>query len=735
MSSMLKKKGLGFKPKAKGPRAPVPPAASASQTPATTSEPSSQSQSQASTPAPPSVTASAPTVSTPNTSGNDVAAPTIQGPQGKEKDAGSNTPTAVPSTTTAKPHESPAAPPAPTPEPTDPPQTTRPETAANPPPTPSEQPIETTDTRPPKESNASLPPKPAAPAAAAAAKQQAEPVQPAVPVPAPSQLPSTPAPTAATPRIGLLATPAPDGPATPAPTQTSSVAGSRPGPATPAPDGLITPAATQSQGTTDHAATSVTADPGPISQSTVPRRGLPSPPSVPATETTTAAATPADVQSSEAGPSTAEPKKKRQYRKRKAPAPEEGEENGEAAPAAPKPKRQRKKKAVPEEGAENADDTPAAAPKPRRKRKNDATPAEGGDAEAASDGEQIGTKKLKVVRRKRKEPTPEDAEDRQIDHTTTKMADITRDLGIGKKFKHADAILERQREARRNAKLRQLERKQRAKGLLPDVPVGEDGAGGAGTTGNGAEGTPTPEAVEEPSVMDGGGVEYDIIDGQIVVNQNSLTVNQHANQDFTNLETVEEDEFTNLTTSASYLRPSKAMGGNHWSDEETERFYHYLKMFGTDFETISHVFPGKSRRHIKLKFNREEKARPKRINAAIMARGAKKVAIDLEDFKSQWRGETWQEPDNIREEQARVQAQYEEHLEELRQQRRELGLLDDEEPPAAAEADAGAAAEGGEDGAAGEGEEAQGAAAEAEEEAVAGGETAVSASVPIAAGA
>ncbi|KAK8048432.1 hypothetical protein PG994_010162 [Apiospora phragmitis] len=651
MSSMLKKKGgLSFKPKAKPSRAVEPPSTSASvsQTPAIT-EPPSQSQSQASTPAPPSASATAPTASTPR----------------ERNRLRAHTAAAVPSATTTKPQEPPATVPAPTPEPT------------NPFPAPRDQPTEPTDTRLPGKSNASIPPKPAAPAVAN--KQRDGHVQSAVPVPAPSQPPVTPAVTS---RAGLLATPAPDGLVTPAATQPLSTPDHRPGLATPAPDGLITPAATQPQGTTDHTAPPVAAEAAPSSQSAAPRRNLPSPPTLPITETIAATAAPAEDQPAEAGPSTAEPKKKRQYRKRKAPA-VEGEELGEPASAAPKPKRQRKKKPAQEEGAENGDGTPAA-PKPRRQRKNNAALTENGDAAAPAAEEEgpVGAAAPKSFRRRRREPTPEDAENQQIDHTTTKMADITRDLGIGKKFKHADAILDRQPGQRPS----------------PAEPAGEDGLGGAGAADNCAEGTPAPEA-EAPAPMDGGGVEYDIIDGQIVVNQSSLTVNQHAGQDFTNLETVEEDEFTNLTTSASYLRASKTLGTNHWSDEDTERFYHYLKMFGTDFETISHVFPGKSRRHIKLKFNREEKARPKRINAAIMARGAKKVAIDLEDFKAQWQGEEWQEPDNIRADQARVAAEYEEHLEELRQQRRELGLLDEEEQAPAADADAAAAAVEGEDGA------------------------------------
>lgn len=368
--------------------------------------------------------------------------------------------------------------------------------------------------------------------------------------------------------------------------------------------------------------------------------------------------------------STAAPKKPRQPRKRMAPVEGQGEagsENGQGSGAAPKAKRQRKPKAA-------------------------SAPTE--EAQAESDGDEIGALVPKSFRRRRRrELTPENAENLTIDRSTTKMADLTRDLGIGKKFKHADVILERQREARRNAQLRRLEKQKLAKGLLPSEPTHEQ-VSRTGTPAAGAEGSSSQADDDAPAELGGagGGVAYDIIDGQIVVNQNSLAVDQHANHDIHNMETVEEDDFTNITTSASYLRPSRALGGNHWDDESTERFYHYLKMFGTDFETISHVFPGKTRRHIKLKFNREEKQRPKRINAAIMARGAKKVAIDLDDYKSQWRGDAWLEPDKFREEQESKAAEYEEQLEELRQQRRDLGLLDD--VPAASAVATGAGDEG-----------------------------------------
>lgn len=358
-----------------------------------------------------------------------------------------------------------------------------------------------------------------------------------------------------------------------------------------------------------------------------------------------------------AGLSNAAPKKKRQYRKRKQPGEDEGTEPREGETAAPKPKRPRKKK-VPT-----------------------ATEAQ---SEAPANGE-VATSAPKRSRRRQITPDPEDIpEDGKPDHATTKIGDLTRDLGIGKKFKHADVIMERQRQARHQAKMRKLDKQKRAMGILPSGEDQEDGS---------RVGTPAGDDIEivEPVVRAnrGQGIDFDIIDGQIMINQSSLVINQHAVESNVQLETVEEDEFTHLTTSNSYLRPSRAMGPNHWDEEETELFYKYLKMFGTDFETISHMFPGKARRQVKLKFNREEKLRPNRVNAAIMARGEKKIAIDLDEYKANRSGfeDAWITPDKFRAEQEALQKEQEKELEAKRQERRDLGLLDDEPGPSKTEAD------------------------------------------------
>lgn len=44
-----------------------------------------------------------------------------------------------------------------------------------------------------------------------------------------------------------------------------------------------------------------------------------------------------------------------------------------------------------------------------------------------------------------------------------------------------------------------------------------------------------------------------------------------------------------------------------------------LSQFGTDFTLICHLFPGRHRRHLKNKFNKESKANPTRVDDALKA--------------------------------------------------------------------------------------------------------------------
>jgi transcription factor TFIIIB component B'' len=138
---------------------------------------------------------------------------------------------------------------------------------------------------------------------------------------------------------------------------------------------------------------------------------------------------------------------------------------------------------------------------------------------------------------------------------------------------------------------------------------------------------------------------------------------------------VEENDFSHHTTSATYLR--RNLKPQQWTDEETELFYQALSAFGTDFDTICRMFKGKTRKHIKLKFNREERLAPARINAALV--GQKTVSIDMEQYQRAT-GQEYETAEAIYAEQQRAEEEFEarqkaledEKAEEARRKREEV---------------------------------------------------------------
>ncbi|KAF3065298.1 Transcription factor TFIIIB component B'' [Daldinia childiae] len=316
------------------------------------------------------------------------------------------------------------------------------------------------------------------------------------------------------------------------------------------------------------------------------------------------------------------------------------------------------------------------APKKKRPRKN--PPAEGNGA-TTTEGAEGAPPVKRTYRRRRRSSTPEDPESQVVNHSMMKMADLTKDLGIGKKFKHAEAIEERARQAREKFRQKRLAKQRQLMG----IPLDGEEASRASTPAEGEENgreSAIARARNLGASVDAGAqsVGYEVVDGQIIINQESLVVDRHAaHRDMSSLETVEEDEFSHLTTSASFRRESRRTGANHWTDEDTERFYRLLSMFGTDFETIASMFPGKTRRAVKLKFNREETQRPRRINAAVMVRGEKRVGIDLEEYKAHQ--PEWRESDAILAEHAELVREHDEDIRRLREERRAAGLIDDDD--------------------------------------------------------
>jgi transcription factor TFIIIB component B'' len=227
-------------------------------------------------------------------------------------------------------------------------------------------------------------------------------------------------------------------------------------------------------------------------------------------------------------------------------------------------------------------------------------------------------------RRRQRAETPEGAEDEVIDHSTMTMTDLCKDLKIGRKFSKAaeikDRILRKKVEAAK-AKMRKDHPE-----LIPIID-GDEGESSAGPAQAGPSGT-AAEPIEVP-VASTSGPQLRIVDGQIVVDESTLQVDRHKNaeKDRGEMREIEENDFSRVITSGTYMKRERAQ---LWDHAGNDLFYKGLRMFGTDFEMIAKMFPHRNRRQIKLKFNKEEKDNPHRINKALMG---VKEEIDLDEFE------------------------------------------------------------------------------------------------------
>lgn len=245
-------------------------------------------------------------------------------------------------------------------------------------------------------------------------------------------------------------------------------------------------------------------------------------------------------------------------------------------------------------------------------------------------GTKRGRKKRDGAPKKQKQraETPDGASDEEIDQSTLTMTDLCKDLRIGKKFSMHDVIKARVQQRKRDNIALKMQRNnpelgdQIAQALNPN---GEAAAAGpSGTSGQDNEG-------EGDSVAPTGlGVKMRLIDGNIVMDESSLQIDRHARarEDAAEMEEVVENEFTRVVTSGTYMKRERAQ---LWDHAGTARFYEGLAQFGTDFEMIAKLFPHRSRKQIKLKFNKEEKVNPEKVTKAMI--GSRRKHIDLKHFE------------------------------------------------------------------------------------------------------
>lgn len=266
----------------------------------------------------------------------------------------------------------------------------------------------------------------------------------------------------------------------------------------------------------------------------------------------------------------------------------------------------------------------------------------------------------------------EDPELHEVDPNAVTMSDLTRDRGFGKQSERETKMASIDWEEVARKRLEAAEAIQAGKGPGTESAPQED------------EGTEQEGGGEQASRPRAGGAGPRLRvdqDGNMVVDEASLRIDRQAQAaaNAANLEITEEDDLTKRVNQMSWISDRKKdpterlpffkMKSDPWSEEETDRFYEALKMFGTDFFIISKMFPPKTRRQIKLKFIREERLDADRINRALS--GESTVAMSLDHFAEA----TGQDIENFKdprelEEELRVEG--EEQREEIAKKKKEI---------------------------------------------------------------
>ena len=275
---------------------------------------------------------------------------------------------------------------------------------------------------------------------------------------------------------------------------------------------------------------------------------------------------------------------------------------------------------LPSQGKENA--TPAKAKRKYTKRKQGQSVEEAAArlVEAAVQG--LSNDSNMRGRKRKRAPTPESAETIQITPSEVKMMDLCRDGGTGRKS-------EREKELEELGRAEFIRKKQtQLNEVMGDAEL-EIQATPLESTETRQEQLVSQREKEDnvahnvPNTI--------IVNGQIQIDESSLEIDRHAaaalERNLEQLDAIDETDMTRKVNSATWLKRDQSGG---WNEMLTERFYDGLRMFGTDFEMISKMFPGRTRHKIKLKFCKEERINGDRIKATLLG---EILAVDLPELE------------------------------------------------------------------------------------------------------
>ncbi|CAG9760363.1 unnamed protein product [Ceutorhynchus assimilis] len=119
--------------------------------------------------------------------------------------------------------------------------------------------------------------------------------------------------------------------------------------------------------------------------------------------------------------------------------------------------------------------------------------------------------------------------------------------------------------------------------------------------------------------------------GEIVLDEQSLVVENAklAKQ----IEEISNSSIVDGDLNRGYGVYDRAKRATNWTEKETSKFYKALNLLGTDFTTMTDLFPRRNRRQLKDKFKREEKTNLHLIDQALR----EPCTFTYSDFKRELR--------------------------------------------------------------------------------------------------
>lgn len=104
--------------------------------------------------------------------------------------------------------------------------------------------------------------------------------------------------------------------------------------------------------------------------------------------------------------------------------------------------------------------------------------------------------------------------------------------------------------------------------------------------------------------------------GEIILDEKSLVVERKDIK--RQREQLAKSQIVNGDFDTGYGVYKKHKRSKYWTTDETLRFYKALNTLGTDFTLMCELFPDRTRRELKMKFNKEEKINRTLIDKALM---------------------------------------------------------------------------------------------------------------------